>query len=366
MNFYPVSKTASGSCALSLALALASCSGAGDLAVDAAPYPGPPGQGLDLLFVIDNSGAMLDEQASLVENFGRFVNVLRTLDGGLPEIHIGVVSTDMGAGDFGIGGCTEGGDSGVLQNTARAVCTPPGPERFIRDRIAEDGVSRTGNYTGALEESFACIAELGVGGCNFEQPLESMRRALDGSNPQNSGFLRPEAYLAVVILSDEDDCSVRDVNLFNTDPSLDTNTSSIGFLSSFRCFEFGVACQPDTPRVQGERSDCEARDNSQFMYDVGEYVSFLKSLKNNPNNVMVATIVGPPTPVLVFASGDDDRPTLNSSCVAGDDQASPAVRLAAFADGFPERSVATTICNDDLNAALIQISELLVAVMGRD
>lgn len=344
-----------------LSLALASCSGGGEASIDAAPFPGPAGHGLDLLFVIDNSGAMSDEHSSLVENFGRFIRVLETLEGGLPDIHIGVVSTDMGAGDYGP--CTKVGDNGVLQNTARAACTPPGPERFISDTLASDGVTRTGNYSGALEESFACIAELGVQGCAFEQPLESMRRALDGSNSQNSGFLRLDAYLAVVILSDEDDCSVEDVGLFNADSSLDTIDSSLGFLSSFRCFEFGVVCQPDTPRVPGERSNCEARDDSQFMYDVGEYVDFLKSLKNNPNNVLVASIVGPSIPVRVLTG--DVGPRLNSSCLSGDDQASPAVRLAEFLDGFPQRNIATSICDNDLSMALVQIADLLVEMMGK-
>src|SRR5512139_3843232 len=51
---------------------------------------------IDLLFVIDDSGSMADKQMNLATNFPNFVNVLNTIDGGLPDIHMGVVSSDMG------------------------------------------------------------------------------------------------------------------------------------------------------------------------------------------------------------------------------------------------------------------------------
>jgi signal transduction histidine kinase len=53
---------------------------------------------LDILFVIDNSSSMQAERTSLTHNFQRFINTLEHIDGGLPSVHIGVVSTDLGAG----------------------------------------------------------------------------------------------------------------------------------------------------------------------------------------------------------------------------------------------------------------------------
>ena len=50
---------------------------------------------LDILFVIDNSLSMEQEQDSLASNFGRFINVLNNIEGGLPNVHIGVASTDL-------------------------------------------------------------------------------------------------------------------------------------------------------------------------------------------------------------------------------------------------------------------------------
>src|SRR3954468_17978417 len=52
---------------------------------------------IDLLFVIDDSPSMADKQANLKANFDKFINVLNTIEGGLPDVHIGVVTSDLGA-----------------------------------------------------------------------------------------------------------------------------------------------------------------------------------------------------------------------------------------------------------------------------
>ncbi len=316
---------------------------------------------IDILFVVDNSGSMREEQASLAANFNRFINVLNNIEGGLPNVHIGVVSTDVGAGPFGIMGCTGSGDNGVLQNAPSGACNTP-TDLYISDVSNADGTSRVTNYTGDLAATFSCIAELGTGGCGFEQPLESMRRALNGSNAQNNGFLRPTAFLAVIIITDEDDCSVEDVNMFDSDPAQDRIDSNLGFLSSFRCFEFGVQCEPDTPRSAGPRQNCVPRDNSQYMYNVNEYATFLKGLKDDPGQIIVAGIIGNPSPVTVGST--DGEPVLDASCVSGAGEADPAVRVQSFLDSFPQRSTSTTICNDDLSDALVVIADLLAKVIG--
>src|SRR5690606_31223928 len=45
---------------------------------------------VDLLFVIDDSPSMQQEQASLVRNMARFAQVLEQVHGGAPSLHIGV------------------------------------------------------------------------------------------------------------------------------------------------------------------------------------------------------------------------------------------------------------------------------------
>jgi hypothetical protein len=196
-----------------------------------------PNRQLDLLFVIDDSPSMLDKQLSLAENFPRMMDVLSNLPGGLPDLHIGVVTSDMGTlgagsptpgpaiGQLGQGGCAGRGRDGVLVAGATALTG-----NFISDIAGPNG-TRIRNYTGELRDVFAEIAQVGQGGCGFEQHLAATRRAL--TNPQNAGFLRGDANLAVVIIADEDDCSVLDPAM------LGPASPALGPLGSFRCTRFG-------------------------------------------------------------------------------------------------------------------------------
>ncbi len=314
---------------------------------------------IDILFVVDNSGSMAEEQASLQNNFVRFINVLSNIEGGLPNVHLGVVSTDVGAGPFNISGCSGQGDNGILQNAPRnAGCSPPAGQ-FISDIGNPDGTRNT-NYTGDLAEVFGCIARLGIDGCGFEQPLESALRALDERNAQNQGFLRDSAFLAVIIISDEDDCSTENTQMFDT--SQNSIDDPLGPLSSFRCFEFGLVCDPDNPRTTGAKIDCIAREDSQYMYPVQRYIDFFQELKGD-GDVIVAGIIGNTDPIIVGADMNGN-PKLEPSCQSASGTADPGLRLRTFLEAFPQRNTVTTICNEDLSDALTVIAELLKKVIG--
>lgn len=336
---------------------------------DAGPQPleegavnqiiGAPIRDLDILVVVDNSGSMRQEQDSLAANFDRFINVLTTTLGTLPDLHLGVVSTDLGAGPYNIAACTGSGDNGVLQNAPSGACETPGPEPFIIDSLEADG-SRTTNYNGALADAFSCIAKLGITGCGFEQQLEAMRRALNGSNAQNNGFLRDNAVLAVLMVTDEDDCSAEDVGVFNADAALDNNDSVLGPLASFRCFEFGVVCEPDTPRVEGSRQNCKPRSNSPYMHEVGAYASFLQGLKGAGGRLIFSAIagVGP-----ITVGSNNGEPEIESACTISTGSAVSAVRISGLADmlGMP---AVQNICNNDFSAALTIFGENVSATMS--
>jgi len=315
---------------------------------------------IDILFVVDNSGSMAEEQASLQQNFNRFVNVLSNIEGGRPNLHMGVISTDVGAGAFQISGCSGSGDNGGLQNAPRnAGCSPPAGQ-FISDIANADG-TRQQNYTGDLVDTFGCIARLGIDGCGFEQPLESARRALNGINAQNAGFLRPNAFLAVIFITDEDDCSTENTQMFDT--TQNSIDEPLGPLSSFRCFDFGVTYNPDNPRATGAKTDCVPREDSEYMFGVQEYIDFFKDLKEDPSMVIVAGIIGNPTPVIV-GTDMNGNPKLEPSCQSASGTADPGVRMKVFLDAFPQRNTVTTICNEDLSDALTVIAELLRKVIG--
>jgi hypothetical protein len=228
------------------------------------------------------------------------------------------------------------------------------------------GANRDCNYTGTLAQAFTNMATLGIDGCGFEQHFESMRRALNGSNSFNAGFLRDTAYLAVIFIQDEDDCSTQDPSMFDT--SQNSTSDPLGPLSSFRCYEFGIDCETGNsdPRAPGPRTNCFPRDPSPYMYGVQEYADFLKDLKpEDPSLVIVAAISGNPEPVVVGTDPErPQNPALVPSCTSAAGKADPAVRLKFLLDQFPDRNSFTTICNEDLSDALQQIAELLKEAIG--
>ncbi len=328
-------------------------------------FPVSQNRELDILFVIDNSNSMEAEQRSLADNFPNFVATLEGIQGGLPDIHMGVISTDMGVGPGNNTCRSADGDNGRLRAEPSPNCQVQAPTgAFIKDILVDN--KRETNYPDeqSLADTFSCIAEIGLNGCGFEQPLESLKRALDPSNVVNAGFLRPNAYLAVVFITDEDDCSAEDTGMYGTiENDID---QQLGRAGSFRCWEYGVRCDPDTPRIPGEKFECAPREDSPYMSNVQEYVDYLKQLKGQEELVIVAGIIGDSGPVVVERN-EQDQLNLKKSCgaIAGQPYsgAVPATRLEAFLNSF-QYSTTTSICNDDLSGALDDIAELLAMVVG--
>jgi hypothetical protein len=325
-----------------------------------------PNPNLDILFVVDNSESMTDQQVALANNFPLMMDVLAQLDGGLPNLHIGIVTSDMGTsgsnsstpapsvGVIGQGGCIGFGDNGALQ-----FANAPGlTGTFISD-ISDGAGSRVRNYTGELRDVFSQIALVGEHGCGFEQHLAAMHRSF--ANPANAGFLRPEANLAVIVIADEDDCSILDPSFFNQ--------AAQGTLKSFNCTHHGVRCAPDMDSL-GPKTDCEPRADSLLVSDVQPFVDSLVALKQDARYVMVAGIVGDPTPVAVQldTTNGETSPMLAPSCTfagaSGPELADPAIRLSAFLDAFPGRSQLTSICSADLSSPLLAIGATAKKLVG--
>ena len=313
---------------------------------------------VDILFVIDNSGSMGDEQTSLVNEFPGFMAELSTIAGGLPNVHIGVVSSNVGAGPFTGWGpaCPVDGDDGVLQNRPRQTgCSPPAGH-FISD-VEKDG-KRERNYSGTLEETFKCVAELGTDGCGFEHHMESMARALDGSRPENAGFLRPGALLAVVFIADEDDCSASDGALFDDDAATNSATSTLG-PRPLRCTEWAISCDgANLPRSAGSYDECAPRESSPYFEHPRKYADFLRSLKpGRPELVLLGGIFGPTAEFQIGGEGTNMHllPSCGSDPLTSDtgDGAVPPIRFRALFEEFAaDKTIRTSICDDNLSAAL--------------
>ena len=83
--------------------------------IAAATASAAPGD-LDVLLMIDDSSGMASMQAKLAAQLPSFINVLENLPSGLPNIHIAVVSSDLGApGDSTTVTCTTSGDQGLFR-----------------------------------------------------------------------------------------------------------------------------------------------------------------------------------------------------------------------------------------------------------
>jgi hypothetical protein len=347
---------------------------------------------IDILFMVDNSQSMLPLQAKLIAQFPVFMNVLKMVPAGngagtaLPDIHVAVVSSDTGPGQFDLPAyhCKFTGDKGEFQNTPRGTCLASpfkNPTDTFLSASMNQGVT---NYNGDISDAFTCIAALGDQGCGFEGQLKSIRWALDSMNGPaandgtNVGFLRPEAFLAVILITNEDDCSVPDDSDL-IDPNQTTMASKYGPLWSWRCNEFGHLCningtlQPPPRGPSTNLQGCISNDTpSGKLTYVSDEIAFLKGLKTDPNQVFVAAITGPATPYTVdmIMQGNDTElhPNVRHSCPIpfndGAEYADPSVRIQQWVEAFHDHGLLETICADSFAPALLQISTELSKLLG--
>jgi hypothetical protein len=241
-----------------------------------------PEREIDILFMIDNSPSMDPKQARLAENFPKMIQVLQQLPDGsgstsLPDVHIGVISSDMGAGSEEIGESCKRvlGERGILygndpNNSLNSVAPTADPmqgghpdtngcglhsgQRWISDIANPNGAGRIKNYDGNIQDVFACLAKaVGTYGCGYEHQLQSVRVALTADypanpkdtpnqiNPENIGFVRPKGYLAIVLVTDEDDCSADPDDSINDSMFLQSQ-NPLTETASLKCAARGHVC----------------------------------------------------------------------------------------------------------------------------
>ena len=176
---------------------------------DAAPPQ--PCEKMDILFVIDDSGSMAEEQDNLATNFPDFIQV----------IHDYQISTGEYL-DYHVAATTTGRD--LEYNVATGL--PPPYDVIPMNEPGDDGellmgsdcgmprrwLERTDGTATEIGGIFSCVTELGTGGPSVEMPFYTTQLAFTTQATTNAGFLREDALLAMVILTDEDDCSRTDNN----------------------------------------------------------------------------------------------------------------------------------------------------------
>jgi hypothetical protein len=164
-----------------------------------APVVKDPGcHAVDFLFVIDNSGSMADDQAKLIMNFPTFAEgIVSTLDQ-VTSYHVGVVTTD--AYFYNAPGCQQLGSLVTKTggfDSSNMVCGP-----------FEDGYNfMTENDDLAAE--FTCTAQVGTEGSGTELPMDTIVNVMsgvqDGPGLCNEDFMREDALLVIVVITDEYD-----------------------------------------------------------------------------------------------------------------------------------------------------------------
>ena len=133
----------------------------------------------DILFMVDNSGSMSDKQANLGNSFSTFINWLISKN---VDYHIAINTTDM----------DNPAEQGRFQGTPKII----------------------DNTTADVVNTFKTNVNVGDSGSGTEQGFASVAAGLGPAllASDNAGFLRTDAKLFVVYVSDEDDQSPGSIN----------------------------------------------------------------------------------------------------------------------------------------------------------
>lgn len=159
---------------------------------------------MDIVFIVDNSGSMAEEQSNLAANFPMFAQKIQqyTAMNGQPlDFRVALTTTGRTV-DYNVSFgpvsqmMHEAGENGAFRDNCNS------PKRWLD------------KYDPGMEQTLACRANVGKDGPSIEMPLLMSKWALSErvADNTNAGFLRDDALLAVVFLTDEDDSSTTENN----------------------------------------------------------------------------------------------------------------------------------------------------------
>lgn len=163
---------------------------------------------IDILWVIDNSGSMATSQSALISNFQDFIGNFKQKN---YDFQMAVVSTDAYLG--------------LYNHHSSSFDFKDGSNQF-----GHSGVPIVTSTTPDFDNIFLTNVHLGDQGSGDERAFQSFKESLNAN--LNSGFLRPDAFLSIIIVSDEDDFS-HDSQVFTenyNDPDLHNVQSFVDYL----------------------------------------------------------------------------------------------------------------------------------------
>ncbi|WP_146662381.1 vWA domain-containing protein [Enhygromyxa salina] len=370
---------------------------------------------VDILFVIDNSGSMGAEQANLAANFGAFIQVLEANDVEA-NYRIGITTTDNGnpwcspgattpeAGNLVLSSCRtrmgdfifNDGEEDVSDLACNDICTldaaaleiQPTATDFDANPKPRPWLERIEGFTNipagtSTYDAFRCFGPQGINGCGFESPLESMYLALtraQTADEDSYGFMRANALLAVVFVTDEADCSYNKAwaTIFEQDGNREFWADPADmFPSSAVCWNAGVDCVGDP----GSYDACEtvnkdvlgnvtADPDAAVLHPLSRYFGQLDQIEqdkqqlNASAEVIVALIGGvQPDGSLLYADVGDSDPEFQHDFGIGPgctgpmgEAAVPPARLRDFTNEYTPDNL-HSICATDYTGALEAIAD---------
>jgi len=386
---------------------------------------------LDMVLMIDNTPAMAPKVAKMNKQLSRLIEALQDpTDGTLPDLRIALIDSDLGtAGAFANGACA----AKKLPDGTTSIFGDLGRFQMLKDPthcMFDDGAlfleyknGQPVNYTGDITTVLACLtSNIGAFGCGFQHQLQAFEFALAakgvGNEEQQAAFLRDDAILALVFLTDEDDCSVA-----TNDRLFGDFAEARGEAADLRCVTRAHQCggrnladappgYPTMASFSHPFKDCRARvgdecpgdtDTSQPtscnpLVSVKRFADEMKVLKADPaNQILVAGIFGWPlddaaldaaeykiAPLPNYNPTDTqhpmiydywpicyepDHPPSNPDPATGFDgeaagwSAKGGLRLAAFVDEFGGNGLKFSICQRDLASSMSAIGRSLARML---
>ncbi len=334
---------------------------------------------VDLLIMMDNSNSMDVEQRSIAREIPSLIRILTTgdLDGDtsqdfppVTDLNVGIITSDMGVGDNAISSCdVPEGDDGILRsngNVSLDGCQASYPTRFFNFQPERDGDPEQ------FAQDVSCVAVLGTNGCGFEQQLEAVLKAVTPSSSSiafgtgsarghadadNAGFIREDSLLAVLMVTDEDDCSAADTDLY------DMGSATYPGSLNLRCWQYPNA-----------------------VYPIDRYTNGLLATRADNDLLIFAAITGIPPevepnadevidwegilahPDMVERQNPDEPQQLAPSCfVPGVGVAFPARRIVSVArdlEAAGANTIVQSICNESYTGAIQAIIGKIADVLG--
>lgn len=373
-----------------------------------------PGVRVDLLLVIDNSGTMGTKQARLARDLSVLITLLdthqasyrigfTTTDNGNPWCPAGITTPERGG--FVLSSCTtrlddflfNNGDVDVRDIACNDLCKLEGvalevlptttqfdTQPNVRPWLQKGPEGQNLPQSTSFVDAARCFVPQGINGCGFESPLEAMylalMRAATDIEPSH-GFLRDDANLVVLFLTDEVDCSYNQESrtiflpdgnrVFWSDPMSSFPTSAV-------CWNAGVRCTGDPSGYE----DCTAADldingnstseeGAAVLHPLSRYVGLLQSLESQKKQVdpalevRVGLIAGfTPDGNAFYADVGATDPEFQASfgigpgCTSDSEVALPPVRLRQIESTFP--GATGSICAGDLTPPLAALGNRIL------